>query len=239
VHCIQNHDQVGNRAFGERLNHDIETAAFRAASALLLLTPFTPLLWMGQEWAATSPFLYFTDHPPELGRLVTEGRRKEFGHFSAFSDPAARARIPDPQAEETFNRSKLRWGERDAETHRGILRLYRELLALRREHPALRTAERGCFEVAPLGENALALRRSAAGTGDLLIVASFEGPTRLDLGSLQETRPPASAAWRLLLSTEEKAFGAADNGAVRLSGTDELEINGPATAVLESGTKTL
>src|SRR5690606_31763313 len=96
VHCIQNHDQVGNRAMGERLNHDVEPNVYRALSALLLLTPSTPLLWMGQEWAASTPFLYFTDHPTELGRLVTEGRRKEFEGFSAFRDPARRTAIPDP-----------------------------------------------------------------------------------------------------------------------------------------------
>ncbi|HEU0014046.1 MAG TPA: malto-oligosyltrehalose trehalohydrolase, partial [Longimicrobium sp.] len=77
VHCIQNHDQVGNRALGDRLTESVPLPVYRAASALLLLSPYTPLLWMGQEWAATSPFQYFTDHPPELGKLVTEGRREE------------------------------------------------------------------------------------------------------------------------------------------------------------------
>ena len=76
--CLQNHDQVGNRALGERLHHQIDPAAFRAVTVLLLCAPETPLLFMGQEWAATSPFLYFTDHEPRLGRLVTEGRRREF-----------------------------------------------------------------------------------------------------------------------------------------------------------------
>ncbi|HEU0302613.1 MAG TPA: malto-oligosyltrehalose trehalohydrolase, partial [Longimicrobium sp.] len=102
VHCIQNHDQVGNRAFGDRLTESVPLAVYRAASALLLLSPCTPLLWMGQEWAASTPFQYFTDHPAELGKLVTEGRRREFGRFSAFADPAVRERIPDPQAASTF-----------------------------------------------------------------------------------------------------------------------------------------
>ena len=89
--CLQNHDQIGNRALGERLHHQIDPAAYRAASVLLLMAPETPLLFMGQEWAASTPFLYFTDHHAELGRLVTEGRRDEFRHFAAFSDPLARA----------------------------------------------------------------------------------------------------------------------------------------------------
>src|SRR5690606_35197220 len=107
VFCIQNHDQVGNRALGERLHHQVELAAFRAATVILLRAPATPLLFMGQEWAASTPFLYFTDHPEPLGSMVTEGRRKEFQHFSAFSDPEALERIPDPQAEGTFRRCIL------------------------------------------------------------------------------------------------------------------------------------
>jgi maltooligosyltrehalose trehalohydrolase len=103
VHCIQNHDQVGNRAMGDRLTESVQPDLYRALSALLLLSPYTPLLWMGQEWAATTPFLYFTDHPEELGRLVTEGRRNEFRHFSpspirryASAFPIPRRRRPSP-----------------------------------------------------------------------------------------------------------------------------------------------
>ncbi|HXH06040.1 MAG TPA: malto-oligosyltrehalose trehalohydrolase, partial [Vicinamibacterales bacterium] len=133
VIAIQNHDQVGNRAFGDRLHHAIDPAAYRAASALLLLAPETPLLFMGQEWAATTPFLYFTDHGPELGARVSAGRRREFARFAAFRDERARARIPDPQAESTFLASRLRWEEPERPPHGAVLRLYRRLLALRRE----------------------------------------------------------------------------------------------------------
>ncbi|MDP3215104.1 MAG: malto-oligosyltrehalose trehalohydrolase, partial [Deltaproteobacteria bacterium] len=142
VYCLQNHDQVGNRALGERLTADVPLDAWCAASAVLLFLPMTPLLFMGQEWAASTPFRYFTDHEPELGALVTAGRREEFKHFRAFSDPAAAARIPDPQAAETFARSRLRWDERGAEPHARVLALYRALLALRRADPVLREATR-------------------------------------------------------------------------------------------------
>ena len=84
VYSIQTHDHVGNRAFGERLNHQVSPAAYRAAAALLLLAPYVPLLFMGQEWAASSPFLFFTDHDAELGPLITAGRRKDYAHFAAF-----------------------------------------------------------------------------------------------------------------------------------------------------------
>jgi maltooligosyltrehalose trehalohydrolase len=136
VYCIQNHDQIGNRAFGDRLHHNIDAATYRAASALLLLLPQTPLLFMGQEWASSTPFRYFTDHNPVLGALVTEGRRREFGAFSAFADIV----IPDPQAEESFVASRLKWDELTAEPHASMLRFYKSLLRLRREEKALHTS---------------------------------------------------------------------------------------------------
>jgi maltooligosyltrehalose trehalohydrolase len=93
---------------GERLNHQIAPNLYKTASALLLLIPEVPMIFQGQEWAASTPFQYFTDHNAELGKLVTEGRRKEFGKFKAFNDPAIREKIPDPQAESTFQNSKLK-----------------------------------------------------------------------------------------------------------------------------------
>ncbi len=129
VYCIQNHDQVGNRAVGDRFPPG---ESFRAASVLLLFLPMTPLLFMGQEWAATTPFLYFTDHEPELGRLVTEGRRREFAEFMQAIDADSPKQVPDPQDRETFVASKLRWDERGQPEQAATLALYRALLALRR-----------------------------------------------------------------------------------------------------------
>ncbi len=133
VTCIQNHDQIGNRAMGERLNHQIPLETYRAVTALLLLSPETPLLFMGQEWASSSPFQYFTDHGGELGQLVTKGRLTEFGQFPEFSDPGQRAGIPDPQAESTFLRSKLEWEELARTPHLHVWNWYRRLLSLRKE----------------------------------------------------------------------------------------------------------
>lgn len=132
VFCIQNHDQIGNRAFGERMSSQISYPAYLAASALLLFAPEIPLLFMGQEWAASEPFLYFTDHNEELGRLVTEGRRKEFEHFSAFADGTRRDTIPDPQRKETFRLSKLDWTARQGPLHVACLNWYRDLLHVRK-----------------------------------------------------------------------------------------------------------
>ncbi|MCY1424180.1 malto-oligosyltrehalose trehalohydrolase [compost metagenome] len=128
---LQNHDQVGNRAFGERLPVLADLDALKAASALLLLSPMVPLLFMGEEWGSAQPFLYFTDHPDELGRAVRDGRRNEFAEFSAFADATLREAIPDPNSARTFNRSLPDRDPANQLRHREWLALYRELLRLR------------------------------------------------------------------------------------------------------------
>lgn len=152
VICVQNHDQVGNRAEGDRLSDDVDLATFRAVVTLLLVSPETPLIFMGQEWAATSPFLFFTDHNDVLGRQITNGRRQEFASFKKFSDPALRARIPDPQAAETFERSRLNWEELERPAHTGVLRLHQRLLGLRATGAAFRTSARDSFDARALDE---------------------------------------------------------------------------------------
>lgn len=128
VVCSQNHDQIGNRARGERLGQLLAPPPLRAAAALTLLSPFTPLLFQGEEWAAGTPFLYFTDHQDaELGRAVTKGRRKEFEGFGWQVD------VPDPQDPATFARSKLRWEELGEARHAEMFAWYRRLIALRRK----------------------------------------------------------------------------------------------------------
>jgi maltooligosyltrehalose trehalohydrolase len=175
VYNIQNHDQVGNRALGERLNHLVSIDAYCLASTLLLFLPTTPLLFMGQEWAASSPFLYFTDHDPDLGRLVSEGRREEFKLFAAFSDPAVRAQIPDPQDAQTFARSKLRWDERAHAPHARVHRLYKALLALRRSDPVLRHAPSGPLHI-ELEGGLLRITRAHAGERRLLLANFASAP---------------------------------------------------------------
>jgi maltooligosyltrehalose trehalohydrolase len=232
VHCIQNHDQVGNRALGERLNHSVPLDVFRAVSALLLTSPYMPLLWMGQEWAASSPFLYFTDHPEELGRLVTRGRREEFRNFSAFNDPEQRHRIPDPQAAETFSRSKLRWEERDLDPHAGVLALYTTLLDLRREHPALRESGRESLDAGAPGEGAVVMRRTAGGE-TALVVMNVRGEIRMELAANALTTPPAGTTWIPILTTEEPRFGGKPGwGRCEADGT--LHLVRPLTIILEA-----
>jgi maltooligosyltrehalose trehalohydrolase len=172
VFCIENHDQSGNRAFGERLSNDVSLEQFAAATALLLFLPMSPLLFMGQEWGASSPFLYFTDHDQELGALVTKGRREEFKAFRSFADAEARARIPDPQSPDTFQRSKLRWAERERAEHQVVLRTATQMIDLRRSDAVLRErCARGALRARAEGEALVVERRGAA--GERVLVANF------------------------------------------------------------------
>lgn len=208
VVCLQNHDQIGNRAFGERLHHQVDLAAVRAVTVLLLTLPQTPLLFMGQEWAASSPFLYFTDHHAELGRLVTEGRRREFARFAVFSDAGARERIPDPQSSSTFEVSKLRWAELAQEPHAGMARLHRALLELRLREPALLGAQTGPIVSEALGADGLVMLRASAGT-TLAIVVCLKGHGTHDLAALPVLRgASAGGPWHVLLTSESPEFTA-------------------------------
>jgi maltooligosyltrehalose trehalohydrolase len=131
---LQNHDQVGNRAFGDRLESVAAPEALRAATALYLLLPQIPMLFMGEEWGARSPFPFFCDFDGELGVAVSAGRRREFARFAAFSDPDARARIPDPNDPLTFSAAKLDWKASQLPAGRSRGAHYQALLAARAEH---------------------------------------------------------------------------------------------------------
>ncbi|WP_445158271.1 malto-oligosyltrehalose trehalohydrolase [Halomonas sp. E14] len=131
VNFLQNHDQTGNRALGERLTRLCPAETLQAATLLLLLSPMVPLLFMGEEWASQRPFLFFTDHRDALAEAVREGRRAEFADFSDFQDPARREAIPDPNAAATFEASRLDPAEADAQAHRDWLAFVQRLLAIR------------------------------------------------------------------------------------------------------------
>jgi maltooligosyltrehalose trehalohydrolase len=128
---LQNHDQIGNRALGERLGHLVTIDQLKLAAAVLMTAPFVPMLFQGEEWNASSPFQYFTDHQDkDLAESVRKGRKAEFAHFVANAPE-----VPDPQDQNTFERSKLDWNERERGTHREILEWYRQLIRLRRCSP--------------------------------------------------------------------------------------------------------
>jgi maltooligosyltrehalose trehalohydrolase len=223
VICLQNHDQVGNRAFGDRLHHVIGLPAFRAASALLLLAPETPLLFMGQEWAATTPFRYFTDHRAELGEQVVRGRQREFEKFSEFRDPLMRERIPSPQLPETFEGSRLDWSEREREPHRGVWNLYRRCLDLRARWLARAdaAAARDRVSTEPCGEDTLVLRYNSA-SAELVVVSRLRGS-----GTVVVPHLPAHAP--VILTSEDPSF--AVDGHVPVVNGRALTFAVPSTAV--------
>ena len=201
VGFLQNHDQVGNRALGERLTELAPPAALRAVTALVLLAPAPPLLFMGQEWAAREPFLFFCDFGADLAARVTEGRRREFARFPAFADPASRARIPDPQDEATVLRSTLDWGALARAGHRDWWTWTRRLLRLRQRVlvPLLRHGLAGARAVRA-GEAGLVVEWTFASGATLALVAN--------LGPAPGPAPERAPAGRRLV-----ALGTGDPGA--------------------------
>jgi malto-oligosyltrehalose trehalohydrolase len=207
VNFLQNHDQIGNRAFGERLAKLSTPEKLRAGLAILLLSPQVPMLFMGEEYAATQPFLYFCDYQGELAAAVREGRRSEFERFSAFADEQQRAKIPDPNAAQTYASSQLDSQDRERAPHREWLAYTRELLRLRREKivPIIPTIVAGCGAFDIDGE-ALTVSWTTIGKGKLVLQANLgDTPARPMEGEILFSTHAADrrqfAAWevRLLL----------------------------------------
>jgi maltooligosyltrehalose trehalohydrolase len=209
VVCSQNHDQVGNRAFGERLSTLVDFESAKLAAGVTLLSPFVPMLFMGEEYGETAPFLYFTDHgDPQLAEAVRRGRQAEFAHFRWKGD------IPDPQAQSSFTKSMLDVGMSEREPHRTLLRLYRYLLNFRRER---RLSRSGPASITEFESQEAVLTLWTAGT--ILIATLFhfgDAPTTLPL------RLP-TGTWEVKLnSAAPEWLGPASCPAV-------LNANGPVT----------
>ncbi|MEO6829522.1 MAG: hypothetical protein ABI164_06895, partial [Acidobacteriaceae bacterium] len=200
----------------------VSRPAFYAASALLLLAPEVPLIFMGQEWAAPEPFLFFTDHNAELGRLVTEGRRKEFMHFDAFADEARRESIPDPQADSTFLASKLDWSKRVEPEHAACLIWYQRLLRIRKYLVANTTFRGG----RPLNDHVIVLEWEGA-KGRLVAVVALEGPVEVGDSEWRQMEVSVSSEDPLYIADPEPAAWEAENG--------KLKFKRPGAVLLASG----
>ena len=213
ISFIQNHDQVGNDAFGTRLSKLASKDAIRAAVATYLLSPQIPMLFMGEEWGSEQPFAFFCDFEPELAEAVRKGRREEFAKFPEFADPAARERIPDPTAEATFRNSVLDWTALDDPAHREWLALYRELLAIRSREiaPRLKPVQPNAGSHRPLGDKAVEVTWRMSDGAELILLGNygntslrFDGTTVTGAELLYATAdanpgqlPPHSAAFYL------------------------------------------
>jgi maltooligosyltrehalose trehalohydrolase len=179
VGFIQNHDQVGNRAFGERIAGLAEHEAVKAMQAVLLLAPQIPLLFMGEEWGATQPFCFFTDFHDELADAVREGRRREFKRFPEFASEAARAHIPDPNAFSTFAASRLDWSVPEQPEHRAWLDLVRRLIRIRAQAivPRLAGVRGNAGEATILSDSALRVAWTLGDGSTLEVIANLADQT--------------------------------------------------------------
>jgi malto-oligosyltrehalose trehalohydrolase len=223
VSFLQNHDQVGNRAFGERITQITEERAVRVAVAILLLSPSPPLLFMGEEFRCLQPFLFFCDFGPDLARSVTEGRRKEFAKFPEFREPLAREKIPDPSSPSTFQATKLDWNQLKRTPHEGQLTYYRKLLGLRRKEiiPRLKGIVGNKTDFLLIGDRGLTASWILADGSKLTLVANlgdeaimnvqrptgcllFETEQGVVRGESLGTMPAWSAAWFIESNTEER-----------------------------------
>jgi maltooligosyltrehalose trehalohydrolase len=205
VHFLQNHDQVANSFRGERLHELTSPAQLRALTALLLLGPQTPMLFQGQEFAASSPFLFFADHRPGLIELVRRGRATFLAQFESLARPEIAPALPDPGDPASFLRSKLDHGER---VHRPqVVALHRDLLALRRSDPVIGGVTARQVDGAVLADRAFVLRYTSAAEGDRLLLVNL-GPV-LHLTILPEPllAPPQDTSWTLRWTSEDPAYG--------------------------------
>jgi maltooligosyltrehalose trehalohydrolase len=216
VSFLQNHDQVANSARGERIHVQTSPGAYRAMTALLLLAPATPMLFMGQEFCASSPFLYFADHTSELAAAVKKGREEFLAQFPSLAAPELAAGVADPSDPETFRRCKLDFAER--EEHATTYALHEDLLRLRREDPVFRAAGGiRALDGAVLGSDAFVLRFFAPGGGegeetdDRLLLINFGHDLRLVPAPEPLLGPPEDRRWEVLWSSESPRYGG--NGA--------------------------
>jgi len=229
IFCISNHDQAGNRPFGDRLNALIAPEVYRAISLLLCLQPGIPLIFMGQEWTASTPFQYFTDLPEPLGRQVRAGRRRELGRFKAYAPDLRRAKPPDPQDVHTFEASRLRWEESHRSPHRETRELYRAALALRRTVPFCRARDFSDFNVRETASGAVAVVSTRSADVWLLLYVP-EGNVEINLG---REFPDAPAPWRIILSSNDSRFGG-DRAGGFPADAQALHVSAPESMLLQA-----
>jgi len=203
---LQNHDQVANSGRGERIHQLTSPGRYRALTALTLLGPATPMLLQGQEFAASSPFLFFADHEGELAKLVREGRRTFLAQFPSLALPETQRRLADPGHPSTFAACKLDFSERD--THAEAYALHRDLIALRRSDPVFGGApRRGSVDGFVVSDEAFVLRFFGQNAGDRLLVVNFGRRHHRDTLSDPLFAPPEGSSWQKVWSSNDAAYG--------------------------------
>jgi maltooligosyltrehalose trehalohydrolase len=207
IHFLQNHDQVANSARGLR-THSLTTAGrHRAMTALLLLSPQTPMLFMGQEFSASNAFYFFADHEPELAKLVSEGRRGFMAQFPRLESFEGEFELAEPADERTFQQCKLNWQEVDR--HANVVRLHRDLIRLRKNDPVFSQQNRTAMEGSVIGPEAFLLRWFGDDYDDRLALFNLGRDIDWQIVAEPMLAPPPSRQWRLLWSSEEPYYGGA------------------------------
>jgi maltooligosyltrehalose trehalohydrolase len=230
VNFIQNHDQIANSLRGQRI-HDLGAMdGVRALTAFLLLSPGTPMLFQGQEFAASSPFLFFSDVAAELSDAVRQGRAAFLGQFTSIAQPAVREMLTDPVIEETFLASKLDF--KDLDTRRNVFDFHRDLIAIRRSDPVIGRAERGTIDGAVIGPDSLLLRYFSAEHGDRLILFNVGRQLLLDQAPEPLLAPPEGRMWRQTWCSEDVKYGG--QGMPPLQPDESWQILGRAAVLLSA-----
>jgi maltooligosyltrehalose trehalohydrolase len=232
---IQNHDQVANSGTGLRCHALTSPGRLKALTALLLLGPCTPMLFQGQEFAASSPFFFFADHETALAQLVSDGRKKFLAQFRSLAAPDGMTHIPEPHDENTFERCKLDFAER--ESHCEFYALHRDLLTLRRDDPAIRAAADAggqrrvrYLDGAVLGPNAFVLRYFSADGLDRLLLVNLGRDLHLDPAPEPLLAPPLGTLWQVVWSSEDPRYGG--TGTAPLDTEENWRIPGEAAVLL-------
>ena len=226
---LENHDQVANSLSGRRMHQLSGPGRFRALTALLLLGPGTPMLFQGQEFGASAPFLFFADHNRELAQLVKKGRREFLSQFPSIAQEESQARLAAPEAEETFQRCKLNLAER--ELHAGVYALFRDLLKLRQEDPVFGHPRPGGLDGAVLGTEAFVLRFFDEHAGDRLVLVNLGADVRLRTMAEPLLAPAESREWNMVWSSSSPKYGG--RGTPALERTGNWTLPGHTTLVLE------
>ncbi len=230
VNFIQNHDQVANTARGERPNMVATGSKYRAITALMMLMPGTPMLFQGQEFGATTPFLYFCDHKAEISKQVREGRAQFLAQFPSLSLPEMQSVFNDPGNPHTFEMSKLDFSER--QTNLATYELHKDLIALRRNDPVFSNPRPRALDGATLGVDAFLLRYFSELNGDRLLIVNLGTDLYLSPSPEPLLAPPAAKSWRLLWSSENPLYGGL--GTFPPGGDDNWRIPGNAAVAFTS-----
>jgi maltooligosyltrehalose trehalohydrolase len=229
VTFIQNHDQVANSGRGLRVSELTSSGKHRALTALLLLAPGTPMLFQGQEFAASTPFFYFADHSAETAKLVREGRAGSLAQFRSLKTSEMRSLFTDPGSIETFQKSKLDF--KDRQRNATFYYMVKELIAMRRRDQAFRTQISGALDGAVLGDDAFVLRFFVKDKQDRLLVVNLGLDLHLDPAPEPLLAPPEGCRWTLRWSSEDPRFGG--HGTYPLDSEENWRIPGHAAVVLQ------